>query len=379
MQLLLVDQGCYLHYQRCAVLKWYISNIDPSCNVNTQIWGDIELYTDMLVKTFHQKIEKWISVFTKNNKSPLHVAICYDDHSIDYWRETYQKEKKPLKPYKGNRKDLSNFKKCFIILHRALKDTISKLKESYTVTAIKIPGVEADDIIAVLAKRLQSHFDAIGIASNDGDLKQIPNVYMISMNGKVEYIDETMAKYYKMKKVILGDASDNILPTSKSKTSLHLLEERNYTGLMDFVRQNQKRMERYEYADMMINFDNIPKEVADCIYNAYLPSFTFESECLLDIAKEVIKILDPRTLNFIENKKVGMMGTHVDLIGNANYIIINKRADIKKKQLYMKRLSKEGYECTCIVIQASTEEPILVKHAIRCTVDYTLKTCKILL
>ena len=76
------------------------------------------------------------------------------------------------------------------------------------------------------------------------------------MSGKVEYISESMAKYYKMKKVILGDASDNILPTSKSKTSLSFLKERNYTGLMDFVRKNEKRTERYEYADMMINFDN---------------------------------------------------------------------------------------------------------------------------
>ena len=76
----------------------------------------------------------------------------------------------------------SNFKKCFVILYGALKDTISKLKESYTVSVIKIPGVEADDIIAVLAERLQSRFDAIGIASNDGDLKQIANVHMISMS-----------------------------------------------------------------------------------------------------------------------------------------------------------------------------------------------------
>ena len=87
-----------------------------------------------------------------------------------------------MRSYKGNRKDLSNFKKCFVILYGALKDTISKLKESYTVSVIKIPGVEADDIIAVLAERLQSRFDAIGIASNDGDLKQIANVHMISMS-----------------------------------------------------------------------------------------------------------------------------------------------------------------------------------------------------
>jgi len=133
--------------------------------------------------------------------------------------------------YKANRPGMPDDMRCQI-------ETIRELIASFGWRIIETEGVEADDIIAAIAKKITS--ERIKILTNDKDISQVVDsrVTILAVNSFTKEIEErTPDKVYQKYGVrpnqivdylaMVGDSSDNItgLPGIGSKTASKLLEE----------------------------------------------------------------------------------------------------------------------------------------------------------
>jgi DNA polymerase-1 len=137
--------------------------------------------------------------------SPDHVVMAMDSKEKSFRNELYT-------AYKANRSSppddlIPQF------------ELIAELVDHLGIAKIKIPGVEADDIIGSLVTQFANDFEEILIASSDKDLMQF-------IGGNIKMIDTMKGKIYSEKEVIekmgvrpsqivdylslTGDSSDNI-------------------------------------------------------------------------------------------------------------------------------------------------------------------------
>lgn len=73
-----------------------------------------------------------------------------------------------------------------------------------TYNVISFPGLEADDVMGILATKPGKHQRVI--ISQDKDMKTIPGA--LWREGQVEHITEQQADYWHMYQTLVGDASD---------------------------------------------------------------------------------------------------------------------------------------------------------------------------
>ncbi len=104
---------------------------------------------------------------------------------------------------------------------KAYRWQLGKLREMLACTEVKqvrVPGVEADDLISIFAALLKQDGHAITVFSGDGDFHQIADIVTI-FDPKKEILSEAdILKKWKLldisdialKKAIWGDSSDNI-------------------------------------------------------------------------------------------------------------------------------------------------------------------------
>ena len=163
---------------------------------------------------------------------PRYMAVCYDSPEPSFRDEIYE-------DYKANRSEppddlIPQF------------DRIADLIEAMKVPSFRVPGVEADDVIATLAEqwRSQSEQHRVVIVSGDKDLMQLVNgrtLMLDTMKEKVFGSDEVLEKFSVRPDQILdylslvGDSSDNIpgVPSIGPKTAATLLgEHENLKGVL---------------------------------------------------------------------------------------------------------------------------------------------------
>lgn len=210
------------------------------------------------------------------------MVLCLDSPS---WRRDFYEDHKPKCPeydgqvYKGNRKKDSELPWDFI--NSTIDIICDSLKENSDFYVVKVDKAEADDIIAVLAKRYKD-YESIWIGSSDKDFIQLQE------HDRVEIFDplkncfkpeQDIALYKKIHNII-GDTSDNILaikPRVGDKTAIKMIKD-----LPNLLATDPLMKEKYKFNRNLIDFDYIPVYIEDAILNEFAKqSFTYNPTGLL--------------------------------------------------------------------------------------------------
>ena len=226
----------------------------------------------------HLVLNSLRSYKTKFSKDFGELVLCYDDKHC--WRKDY------FPYYKQNRKKARSessldWNELFDILTKIQNE----LEENFPYKVLKINGAEADDIIAILSNKISSTpnlYEEILIISGDKDfiqLHQSDNVKQYSPTLKKFVVDEN-PEQYKFEHIIRGDKGDGV-PNVLSQDTVFVedLRQRPITKkkLTEWKENGIPEGEikrNYQRNKTLIDFDSIPNELGELIYNMWVDKIT---------------------------------------------------------------------------------------------------------
>lgn len=226
----------------------------------------------------HMVLNSLRSYKTKFSKDFGELVLCYDDKHC--WRKDY------FPYYKQNRKKARSessldWNELFDILTKIQNE----LEENFPYKVLKINGAEADDIIAILSNKISSTpnlYEEILIISGDKDfiqLHQSNNVKQYSPTLKKFIVDEN-PEQYKFEHIIRGDKGDGV-PNVLSQDTVFVedLRQRPITKkkLIEWKENGIPEGEikrNYQRNKTLIDFDSIPNELGELIYNMWVDKIT---------------------------------------------------------------------------------------------------------
>ena len=226
----------------------------------------------------HMVLNSLRSYKTKFSKDFGELVLCYDDKHC--WRKDY------FPYYKQNRKKARsesslNWNELFDILTKIQNE----LEENFPYKVLKINGAEADDIIAILSNKISSTpnlYEEILIISGDKDfiqLHQRDNVKQYSPTLKKFVVDEN-PEQYKFEHIVRGDKGDGV-PNVLSQDTVFVedLRQRPITKkkLTEWKENGIPEGEikrNYQRNKTLIDFDSIPNELGELIYNMWVDKIT---------------------------------------------------------------------------------------------------------
>ena len=226
----------------------------------------------------HMVLNSLRSYKTKFSKDFGELVLCYDDKHC--WRKDY------FPYYKQNRKKARSessldWNQLFDILTKIQNE----LEENFPYKVLKINGAEADDIIAILSNKISSTpnlYEEILIISGDKDfiqLHQSDNVKQYSPTLKKFVVDEN-PEQYKFEHIIRGDKGDGV-PNVLSQDTVFVedLRQRPITKkkLTEWKENGIPEGEikrNYQSNKTLIDFDSIPNELGELIYNMWVDKIT---------------------------------------------------------------------------------------------------------
>ena len=226
----------------------------------------------------HMVLNSLRSYKTKFSKDFGELVLCYDDKHC--WRKDY------FPYYKQNRKKARSessldWNELFDILTKIQNE----LEENFPYKVLKINGAEADDIIAILSNKISSTpnlYEEILIISGDKDfiqLHQSDNIKQYSPTLKKFIVDEN-PEQYKFEHIIRGDKGDGV-PNVLSQDSVFVedLRQRPITKkkLTEWKENGIPEGEikrNYQRNKTLIDFDSIPNELGELIYNMWVDKIT---------------------------------------------------------------------------------------------------------
>lgn len=198
------------------------------------------------------------------DKHPDLVAVIFDTKAPTFRKELYPE-------YKANRAAMPE---DLIPQIPMIKDVV----RAFNLPALEMPGYEADDIIATLARRYAEAGHDVTVVTGDKDLMQIVNdrVQLLdTMKGKVTQRAEVIERFGVPPEQVIevlglaGDSSDNIpgVPGIGEKTASQLIQEfGSITNLLDNIDQvkGKKRQENLRnFADQA----RLSRQLADLVYD----------------------------------------------------------------------------------------------------------------
>ena len=198
------------------------------------------------------------------------VVLTYDSRA--YWR------KQLFPQYKANRKkgresDDKDWDSIFGVLNQ-IKDEI---KEFLPYKVVETYGAEADDVIAIVCKHYQS--EKIMIVSGDKDFIQLhkyENVRQYSPITK-KHVNGVNPVVYIKEHILKGDKSDgvpNVLSPDHTFTDglrqrPLTIKKMNSILAQDIDDLNDELKRNFQRNDALINLDNIPEELEQCILDDF--------------------------------------------------------------------------------------------------------------
>ena len=226
----------------------------------------------------HMVLNSLRSYKTKFSKDFGDLVLCYDDKHC--WRKDY------FPYYKQNRKKARSqssldWNELFDILTKIQNE----LEENFPYKVLKIDGAEADDIIAILSNKISSTpnlYEDVLIISGDKDfiqLHQKENIKQYSPTLKKYVVDEN-PEQYKFEHIIRGDKGDGV-PNVLSQDTVFVedLRQRPITKkkLTEWKENGIPEGEikrNYQRNKTLIDFDSIPNELGELIYNMWVDKIT---------------------------------------------------------------------------------------------------------
>jgi 5'-3' exonuclease len=273
---LLVDTSFWLYYRFFALRNWYrraypdITN-QPNFNLEHN-WLKDEIFITKYKKLFIDNIK---SICKKYKTVLTNVVFCIDCPHKDIWRLEENKD------YKGTRLDshLKNEFNAYNLFTHIKKHYLPELQVLYGIKIFFNNKCEADDIIGHFAPYLiNNNFNMVFILANDNDYLQICSEKIIMINGNtkniisttkakisnntieenditvnicmdVEVEDTNYGVKYLIKKILLGDSSDNIkccsIDNGYLDTGIHTNQYKNiYKTLATAIINNSNKYEK---------------------------------------------------------------------------------------------------------------------------------------
>ena len=223
MTLVLLDNS-YVNFYRVFATKSYISK------------AGLELEVDQLMYDHYMSM---IDVIAKKIKVPYSSWICVRDSCVEnIWRNDF----------------INNYKErdCNSDVGKYIK-LLNEFSSRLFGAVVKIDGLEADDIIAVMCKLISTlNYDKVIVVSADKDFYQLykyDDIYIYDIRSKKILTDIDPVGSLE-KKIIKGDPSDNIKGVKYP-----------YNRKGDLVGNSWK----YITNKILIDFDYIPRKIQDLV------------------------------------------------------------------------------------------------------------------
>jgi 5'-3' exonuclease len=268
----LVDISYFKKYAANAAWRRYksdnhLTEDDPTFDPMTD-----RAYEDALSGYFNCQLSEIIQRhYPFHDRS--HTIFCRDCNRNEIWRKDI------FTGYKFKR-DAIKERFSFSSINEWVDEWMSKFTSIVGGHIIKVDHAEADDVIAVLSRRLLNLDDVnVLIVSGDSDLLQLTNdkVFQVDCYGEeltiakklekegVEF-EPTVANYVKFK-ILTGDSSDNI-PSVKHgkcgpKTAAKLISESG--SIEEFVKSDKMVEEAFRRNYQLISLYSIPEAVVNAI------------------------------------------------------------------------------------------------------------------
>jgi 5'-3' exonuclease len=268
MTLILVDTSYTSFYRFFATLRW-LSLSDPDLykekkNDSTYDWSKNEKFMEKYEKMYMKSI---VDLVGKKIFDDSKVIFCMDSPKENVWRNEI------MKGYKADRCDLSaktNFKPAFNETYTKLIPKIIKDSKD-RISKIRLDKLEADDIIAVIAKYYEKKYpdEKVYLISGDKDFLQLGRENLIFINYKSKKpitLSKEEAREQLKLKILNGDCSDNILTIFPKDRKLLSLKKRkelieDETKLKEYLQENSDINDKYKINCKMIDFKYIPKDL----------------------------------------------------------------------------------------------------------------------
>ena len=207
---------------------------------------------------------------------PGEIVICVD--GPDPWRRDIFEQYK-AKRREGRNNDDKDWESVFGLIH-TIKEEI---RDNFPYKVVQLDKVEADDIIAVICKK--NHGKKILIISGDKDFQQLqkyPDVFQYSPIQK-KYIETDSPQEYIYEHILRGDTSDGVPnflspdDTFVNKIKQKPVSKKKLAGWIDSLMRgndpqdfcNEYHYRNYQRNQRLIDFDFIPDELENDIYNEY--------------------------------------------------------------------------------------------------------------
>jgi DNA polymerase-1 len=195
---------------------------------------------------------------------PQRVAVVYDSKGPTFRKELYSE-------YKANRSAMPEDLVSQVPL-------IKEVVKGFKLPSLEVPGYEADDIIATLARRYEQQGFDVTIVTGDKDLMQL-------VSDRVCLLDTMKKKFFRRSDVIerfgvppeqvleilglAGDTSDNIpgVPGIGEKTAATLIQE---FGSIDSLLENIAAVKGKKRKENLHNFADqarLSRQLADLVYD----------------------------------------------------------------------------------------------------------------
>lgn len=248
--LVLVDAGYQLTYRYYAI-QYFFRMAYPK-EPRNQEWSKNEVFMDKYRTRYLDSITKLVKKF----KTPIsNVLIAEDDNRRNLFRT------KEIPDYKAGRIHDVELNKVLAVAHESI---IPKILKDNDINTVGVKGLEADDVIACLAKyAIELGWEQVYVLSADKDLTQLQEhsskIKQFTLTGK-----PVVQKMSLLEHIVLGDPSDNIascLRHGQGKKFLKGLLEDNAKGLKNLMKQDQEFAGCFEKNMFLIDFDFIPEEL----------------------------------------------------------------------------------------------------------------------
>ena len=210
------------------------------------------------------------------NDYPGQIILCIDGPTP--WRRDIFEHYK-AKRREGRDESATDWETVFGLIH-TIKEEI---REHFPYKVVQLDNVEADDIIAVICKK--EHKQKILIISGDKDFQQLqkyPNITQYSPIQK-KYIETENPQEYIWEHILRGDTSDGIpnflspddafvnkikqKPIMKKKLQYWIETLMKGGDAKDFC--NEYHLRNFQRNQRLIDFDFIPDEKENDIYNTF--------------------------------------------------------------------------------------------------------------
>lgn len=268
-----------------------ISNLMMTVNSDPSI----KLNENLIRHTVLNSLRSYIQQFRSKYGN---VVICCD--SKKYWR-------RDIFPfYKCNRKkdrDKSEFD--WGLIFETLNKIRDELKENFPYRVIEVEGAEADDVIAVLAKKFCETEDIL-ILSSDKDFVQLQRNKNILQYSPIlkRFISTEDPKTFIREHILKGDRGDGI-PNFLSADNVFVTGERqkaiNKKKMTEWLTKEPSEfcvtdtmMRGYSRNQMLVDLDYIPKNISNNILE------TYESTKPSTKAKMVDYFMEKRLVSLME-------------------------------------------------------------------------------